>query len=76
MALSVSLLPNPVGFQPSASYYADSSGNPINDPAGPGGANMDYTACDYNNCYLGLMLNNTNVSQTGIIPSFFRPDLY
>ncbi len=24
------------------------------DPAGPGGANVDYTAPDYNNMYLGL----------------------
>jgi hypothetical protein len=62
------LLPNPFGFQGNATYG--------NDPAGPGGANVDYTAADYNNCGLGLMLNNTNVSQSGILPSFFRPDLY
>ena len=62
------LLTNPVAFQPSATYGSD--------PNGPGGANMDYTACDNNSPYLALMLNNTNVSQTGIIPSFFRPDLY
>ena len=64
------LLPNPFGFQTSSdgSYY---------DPAGRGGDNMDYTACDPNNCYLGLMLNvPTGQTGAGIIPSFFRPDLY
>ncbi|HEX3997535.1 MAG TPA: hypothetical protein VHX65_03180 [Pirellulales bacterium] len=62
------LLLNPVGFQGNATYGSD--------PGGPGGANMDYTAPDYNNCYLGLMLNNTTISQSGILPSFFRPALY
>jgi hypothetical protein len=65
------LLLNPVGFQPSATYN-----NGSNDPSGPGGANMDYTAWDNNNPFLALMLNNTTLSQSGILPSFFRPDLY
>ena len=63
------LLPNPFGFQGNATYGSD--------PAGPGGANVDYTAADYNNCYLALLLNNgQTTNQGGILPSFFRPELY
>ncbi len=63
------LLPNPFGFQGDSTYGTD--------PAGPGGANVDYTAADYNNCYLGLLLNNGQATnQGGILPSFFRPELY
>ncbi len=63
------LLPNPVGFQGTSTYGSD--------PAGPGGANIDYTAADYNNCQLGLLLNNgTSTNAAGIIPSFYRPELY
>jgi hypothetical protein len=60
------LLPNPAYFQ------ANTTSNPTyTDPTGNGGANVDYTAYDYNNMYLGLV-NNTG----GILPSFHRADLY
>jgi hypothetical protein len=65
------LLPNPFGFQGSTSYGSD--------PAGPGGANVDYTAPDYNNCNLAMTYFQPPVAgkaQSAIYPSFFRSDLY
>ena len=50
------------------------------DPTLYGGANVDYTAYDYNNMYLGLV-TNVPPPTTGspkvppVLPSFHRPDL-
>jgi hypothetical protein len=77
------LLPNHAAFpytvadpcyNPSSTYV-----NWLNqlDPAGPGGANPDYTAPDYQNMYLALRLAQPTGNAYGLtpIPSFHRPEL-
>ncbi len=59
------LLPNPAFFQANGAYT---------DPAGPGGDNPDYTACDYNSIYLATVGFDATGKLT-VIPSFHRPDL-
>jgi hypothetical protein len=69
------LLPNPAYFQPRAKTTL----NPVyNDPAGWAGANVDYTAYDYNNMYLGLLTNDTSSPPKlpPVLPSFHRSELY
>jgi hypothetical protein len=69
------LLPNPAYFQKRAASgaYPD-----YDDPAGWGGANVDYTAYDYNNMYLGLLTNDTSTPPKlpPVLPSFHRSELY
>jgi len=57
------LLPNPVAFQANGSYT---------DPAGPGGANEDYDAVDYQNMLLATLDPTTGYV---IVPSLHRPEL-
>ncbi|MCX7424456.1 MAG: hypothetical protein NTW96_02270 [Planctomycetia bacterium] len=62
--LPYALLPNPVAFMPNPVFtYAD--------PTGPGGANEDYDAPDYQNMLLGLQL----LDGTTPIPSLHRSAL-
>jgi hypothetical protein len=64
------LLPN------SAYFQSTINGTTVyTDPAGPGGANVDYTAYDYNNTYLGL-LTNGSMGAIPVLPSFHRAELY
>ncbi len=65
------LLPNPAYFQSTTS-----GSNNYTDPAGPGGANVDYTAYDYNNMYLGLLTNDVSGKLPTVLPSFHRAELY
>jgi hypothetical protein len=79
------LLPNHAAFpytntngDPSynaSSKYVNWLGQP--DPAGPGGANPDYTAPDYQNMFLALRLTTPTGNAYGLtpIPSFHRPEL-
>ncbi len=66
------LLPNSAYFQATTSPQ---NGMPAYlDPAGPGAANVDYTAYDYNNMYLGLVTNGAP-GLPPVLPSFHRADL-
>ncbi len=71
--LEYALLPNPAFFQTRA---AKGSYPDYNDPAGWSGANVDYTAYDHNNIYLGLLTNDLSGKLPRILPSFHRSDLW
>ncbi len=69
------LLPNYTGI-----VAAIAGGGSMVNPTLYGGENVDYTAWDYNNMYLGLVTNvTTPTGQTPtappVLPSFHRPDL-
>ncbi len=61
------LLPNPTAFQPNA-------GLSYTDPAGPGGANEDYDAVDFQNMLLGAQIPLTG-GAVATIPSLHRSAL-
>ncbi len=78
------LLPNHAAFPYNttdngySATYVNWLGQP--DPAGPGGANPDYTAPDYQNMFLALRLTTPWTTPNGNvvyvpIPSFHRPEL-
>ena len=62
------LLPNPRYFSPNGSY---------DDPSGPGGANEDYDAADYQNMLLALLIPQAGKTPNVVvpIPSLHRPSL-
>jgi hypothetical protein len=62
------LLPNPAAF---------SSNNNINykDPAGPGGANEDYDAADFQNMLLAAQIVDPTTGNVKTLPSLHRPAL-
>jgi hypothetical protein len=62
------LLPNPRAFTPDGGTYTD--------PAGPGGANEDYDAADYQNMLLASVVPQSGTPNVVIpIPSLHRPSL-
>jgi hypothetical protein len=77
------LLPNHAAFSYTnadgtnsySATYVNWLGQP--DPAGPGGANADYTAPDYQSMFLALRLTTPSGNAYGLtpIPSFHRPEL-
>jgi hypothetical protein len=78
------LLPNHAAFPYNttdpgySATYVNWLGQP--DPAGPGGANPDYTAPDYQNMFLALRLTTPWTTPNGNVvyvptPSFHRPEL-
>lgn len=65
------LLPNNRTFTQNTTYT-----DPYTDPAGPGGANEDYDAPDYQNMLMALMVPMSGTPNVAIpIPSLHRPSL-
>ena len=66
------LSPNPRAFTPNLSLVP-----PYTDPAGPGGANEDYDAADYQNMLLACVVPQTGMTPNVVIPipSLHRPAL-
>ncbi len=68
------LFPNSAAFSPDMTPVSGSNPTPrYADPAGPGGAGVDYTAYDLQNFYLGLITNGNATNP--ILPSFHRSEL-
>ncbi|MBI1900511.1 MAG: hypothetical protein HYS13_05280 [Planctomycetia bacterium] len=69
--LPYGLTPNAAAFQPTLSGPAI-----YDDPAGPGGADEDYDAVDYDNMHLaGRFWDAANGRWVVLLPSYYRPDL-
>jgi hypothetical protein len=68
------LLPNPVFFAPSNDNPFTNYTDPYDDPAGPGGADEDYDAADFQNLLLGAYVGDGSSMQVRI-PSLHRPAL-
>ncbi|MBX3415515.1 MAG: hypothetical protein KF708_22720 [Pirellulales bacterium] len=77
------LMPNPAFMARTGPAYENAGytnwqHHSIFDPAGPGGADEDYDAPDYQNMLLGmrtLPAGGANFPANGILPSLHRPDL-
>jgi hypothetical protein len=72
----------PYALLPNAAFFTPTPANPpdigYQDPAGPGGADEDYDAVDYQNMLLAMRVvtsNDPNYPSAVVFPSLHRPEL-